>query len=335
MSDIGDDDHDLKPVPGEFSLGQEGVDGTFRRQASWFRNFVSADGSTPYPAERGRYHLYVSWACPWAHRTIIGRFLKRLEGVVAMSVLDPIRDDRGWAFTGGEFVDAVNGSAFLSEKYLATDPAFDGRLTVPVLWDTQTEKIVSNESGDILRMLNSGFGDLADNSIDLYPEPHRAEIDLLNDRIYHTVNDAVYKAGFTTRQDVYEEEVRALFATLDVLDARLETRRFLFGDAPVETDWRLFTTLLRFDAVYYIHFKVCLRRVVDYAHLWPYVRDLYQQPGIAATVRFDHIRRHYYCTHPMVNPSRIVALRPDTDFDAPHGRERLTSTPGHGGLAVA
>ena len=208
MSDIGDDDHDLKPVPGEFSLGQEGVDGTFRRQASWFRNFVSADGSTPYPAERGRYHLYVSWACPWAHRTIIGRFLKRLEGVVAMSVLDPIRDDRGWAFTGGEFVDAVNGSAFLSEKYLATDPAFDGRLTVPVLWDTQTEKIVSNESGDILRMLNSGFGDLADNSIDLYPEPHRAEIDLLNDRIYHTVNDAVYKAGFTTRQNVYEEEVR-------------------------------------------------------------------------------------------------------------------------------
>jgi putative glutathione S-transferase len=336
MSDTGDNDATgEKPGRSDFSLGREGADGTFRRQASWFRNWVSADGSTPYPAERGRYHLYVSWACPWAHRTIIGRYLKHLESVIGMSVLDPIRDGRGWAFTGGEFVDAVNGSAFLSEKYLATDPEFDGRLTVPVLWDTQTQKIVSNESGDILRMLSSGFGELAENTVDLYPAPHRAEIDTLNDLIHDTVNDAVYKAGFTTRQDVYEREVRALFVTLDELDARLETRRFLFGDAPVETDWRLFTTLLRFDAVYYIHFKVCLRRVVDYPNLWPYVRDLYQQPGIAETVRFSQIRAHYYCTHPMVNPSRIVALRPDTDFDALHGRERLASSSGRGGLAVA
>jgi putative glutathione S-transferase len=297
--------------------------GVFRRPPSRFRELVSSDGSTPYPAESGRYHLYVSYACPWAHRTIIGRHLKGLEDAIGLSVVDPIRDDRGWAFTGGEYVDPVNGWAFLSDAYRATDPAYDGRISVPVLWDTRTGRIVNNESGDVLRMLQTGFSELASDDVDLYPERHRAAIDALDQHVYDTVNDAVYRAGFTRRQDVYEREVRGIFRTLDELDARLADRRYLFGDEPVETDWRLFTTLVRFDAVYAIHFKCSLRRVVDYEHLWPYVRDLYQQPGIAETVRFDEIRAHYYRTHPSVNPNGLVALRPDEDFAEPHGRERL------------
>ena len=312
---------------GAFSLGDEAADGTFARQESWFRDWVSADGSTAYPAEAGRYHLYVSWACPWAQRTIIGRRLMGLEEAIGVSVVDPVRDARGWAFTGGEYVDHVNGWAFLSEAYLLTDPSFDGRVSTPVLWDTKTARIVSNESGDLLRMLGSGFGELATGDVELCPPALRAEIDVLNERIYDTVNNAVYKAGFTTRQDVYESEVHGVFATLDELDARLATRRFLFGAEPVETDWRLFTTLVRLDAVYYIHFKCSVRRLVDYPNLWPYVRDLYQRPGIADTVRFDEIRAHYYRTHPMINPSGIVALRPDSDFEEPHGREGLGSSP--------
>jgi putative glutathione S-transferase len=320
----GDESASAGAVPARaFSLGDESVDGEFRRQESHFRDVVSADGSTAFPAEAGRYHLYVSWACPWAQRTIIGRRLKGLEHAIGMSVVDPVRDDRGWAFTGGEYVDDVNGWSFLSEAYDATEPAFTDRYSVPVLWDTKTRRIVSNESGEILRMLDQGFGTLADDRVDLCPALLRPEIDTLNGRIYDSLNNAVYKAGFATRQDVYEREARGIFALLDELDARLETRRFLFGDRPVETDWRLFTTLLRFDAVYAIHFKLSLRRIVDYPNLWPYVRDLYQQPGIADTVRFDEIRRHYYCTHPMINPSGLVALRPDEDFGAPHDRERL------------
>jgi putative glutathione S-transferase len=294
--------------------------GVYERPPSKFRDWVSSDGSTAYPAEAGRYHLYVSWACPWAHRTVIGRMVKGLEHVVGMSVVDPIRDERGWHFSGGEYVDPINGFEFLSEAYDATDPAYDGRISVPVLWDKETGRIVNNESADVLRMFSTGFGDLASDAVDLFPEPHRAEIDALNRHTYRTLNNAVYQAGFTTDQDTYERVVVRLFETLDELDARLADRRFLFGDAPVETDWRLFTTLLRFDAVYGIHFKCSLRRVIDYANLWPYARDLYQQPGIAATVRFDEIRRHYYCTHPSVNPTRIVALRPDEDWGAPHGR---------------
>jgi putative glutathione S-transferase len=292
----------------------------FERPPSKFRDWISADGSTVYPAEAGRYHLYVSWACPWAHRTVIGRISKGLEDVIGMSVVDPIRDERGWSFTGGEYVDPINGFGFLSEAYAATDQAYDGRISVPVLWDKQTGRIVNNESADVLRMFSTGFGDLASDDVDLFPEPHRAEIDALNRYTYRTLNNAVYQAGFTSDQDSYERVVVRLFATLDELDARLADRRFLFGDAPVETDWRVFTTLLRFDAVYGIHFKCSLRRVIDYANLWPYARDLYQQPRIAGTVRFDEIRRHYYCTHPSVNPSRIVALRPDEDWNAPHGR---------------
>jgi len=291
--------------------------------ATAFTDRVSSDGSTAYPAEAGRYHLYVSYACPWAQRTIIGRRLKGLEDAIRMSVVDPIRDERGWSFTGGEYVDHVNGFRFLSEAYEATDPDYDWGHNVPVLWDTQGGRIVCNQSPDILRMLSEGFAPLASDAVDLYPHALRAEIDSLNDHVYETVNQAVYRAGFTRDQEAYEAEVRTIFASLDELDARLADRRFLFGAEPVETDWRLFTTLLRFDAVYYIHFKCSVRRVVDYANLWPYARDLYQQPGIAETVRLHEVRAHYYVTHPWINPSGLVAVAPAVDFGAPHGRERL------------
>ena len=297
-----------------------GAGGRFERQPSTFREWVSDDGSTPFPAEAGRYHLYVSWACPWAHRTIIGRMLKGLEDVIGMSVVDPIRDEKGWAFTGGQYVDPVNGFRFLGQAYAATDPEHRARLSVPVLWDTQTGRIVNNESADVLRMFTTAFGAFATREVDLWPVEHRAEIDVLNTRLYEDLNNAVYRAGFSRDQEEYERVVERMFATLDDMDARLAGSRFLFGDAPVETDWRLFTTLVRFDAVYNIHFKCSLRRVVDYEHLWPYARDLYATPGVAETVRFDDIRRHYYMTHDSVNPSRIVAVRPDEDWDAPHGR---------------
>jgi putative glutathione S-transferase len=302
---------------------REHADGEFRRQQSRFREFVSADGSTPFPAQVGRYHLYVSWACPWAHRTVIARRLKGLEDVVGMSVVDPIRDERGWAFTGGEYVDPVNGWSYLEEGYLATEPRFDDRVSVPVLWDTETAQIVNNESADILRIFNSGFGALAGHPLDLAPPERLAEIDALGAHIYDNLNDAVYRAGFAGRQDVYEREAARIFALLEELDARLESTRFLFGERPFETDWRLFTTLVRFDAVYAVHFKLSLRRIVDYPSLWPYLRDLYQQRGIAETVRWGEIRRHYYMTHPQINPSRIVALAPEEDFDEPPRRERL------------
>jgi glutathionyl-hydroquinone reductase len=297
-----------------------GDDGAFTRQPSRFRNWVSPDGSTRYPAQRGRYHLYVSWACPWAHRTIIGRRLKGLEDTIGMSFVDPIRDERGWAFTGGEFEDDVNGFDLLSEAYDATDPGYDGRWSVPVLWDRESGRIVNNESGDILRMLEQSFGEFADDAYDLYPEGIRDEIDELNERIYDDVNNGVYKAGFTTSQAIYEREVQRIFELLDELDERLTDTRYLFGDSAVETDWRLFTTLARFDAVYYIHFKCSRRRLVDYENLWPYFRDLYQSFGIADTVKLDQIRAHYYRTHPSINPNRLVAVLPDADWDAPHGR---------------
>jgi putative glutathione S-transferase len=295
----------------------------FERPPSKFRDWVSADGSTAYPAAAGRYHLYVSWACPWAHRTVIGRRLKGLEDAIGMSVVDPLRDERGWTFSGGEYVDPVNGFEFLGEAYEATDPRYEGRFSVPVLWDRKTGRIVNNESADVLRMFSTGFGELAGDEHDLYPEAHRSEIDALNKRIYERINNAVYQAGFTRDQGVYEETVHRLFATLDELDARLASRRFLFGDAPVETDWRLFTTLVRFDPVYAVHFKCSLRRLVEYPNLWPYTRDLYQQPGIADTVRLGEIRDHYYRTHERVNPSGLVAVLPDADLTEPAGRESL------------
>ncbi|MGO9499851.1 MAG: glutathione S-transferase family protein [Solirubrobacteraceae bacterium] len=299
------------------------TDGSFRRQISQFLRWVSADGDSQFPLQAGRYHLYVARACPWAHRTIIARRLMGLEDAIGISFVDPIRDERGWAFTGGDYVDEVNGFEYLSEAYLATDPMYAARVTVPVLWDKQTGVIVSNESADILRMLHTVFAPLAEHAVELRPEALADEIDELNDRVYDNVNNAVYKAGFSSSQTVYEHEVAALFSTLDDLDERLADRRFLFGPEPLETDWRLFTTLVRFDAVYQIHFKCSLRKLIEYEHVWPYARDLYQWPGVADTVDFDEIRRHYYLTHPMINPSGLVAVCPAERFDAPHGRESL------------
>jgi glutathionyl-hydroquinone reductase len=301
-------------------------DGRFRRAPSRFREFVSDDGSTPFAAEAGRYHLYVSWACPWAHRTIIGRRVTGLEDAIGMSVVDPIRDERGWAFTGGEYADPVNGFGFLGEAYAATDRAYDGRLSVPVLWDKETERIVNNESSDILRMFSTGFASLATRDAGLWPLEHRDAIDALNARLYEEVNNAVYQAGFSRDQAFYEDAVARMFAAFDEMDARLAGRRFLFGDAPVETDWRLFTTLLRFDCVYHVHFKCSLRKIAEYPSLWPYARDLHAQPGIAETVRFDEIRAHYYRTHTSINPSGLVAVAPAADWDAPHDRARLASS---------
>jgi putative glutathione S-transferase len=304
-----------------FSLGREGGgDGSFQRQESRFRRWV---GSDELPAVAGRYHLYVARACPWAHRTLIGRRLMGLEDAIDVSFVDPIRDERGWAFTGGTYVDTVNGFSFLSEAYFVSDPEYEARVSVPVLWDREQSVIVNNESADIFRMLHTVFAPLAAHPVQLYPEQLRSEIDALNDLIYDNVNNAVYKAGFAGRQDVYEREVEALFAALDMLDARLGERRFLFGAEPVETDWRLFTTLVRFDAVYQIHFKCSRRKLIEYEHLWPYARDLYQWPGVAETVSFDEIRAHYYRTHPFINPSGLVAVAPAVDFAAPPGRESL------------
>ena len=299
--------------------------GEFTRQADAFRGWVTADGSSGYPAEAGRYHLYVSWACPWAHRTIIVRALKRLEGTIDMTVVDPIRDEKGWAFREGpgHSLDPVNGFHLLSEAYTASDPNYRGRVTVPVLWDTVTKCIVSNSDDDLMRIFNSEFHRFSDNALDLYPNKLRKEIDELNAFVYDNVNDGVYRAGFATSQRAYERAVRRLFDALDQLDARLATRRYLFGKNFVETDWRLFVTLIRFDAVYHGHFKCNLRRIVDYPNLFGYLRDLYQTDGIAATVNLDHIKRHYYLTHHEINPTGIVPLGPDQDLASPHGRERL------------
>ncbi|VVM07124.1 glutathione S-transferase family protein [Methylacidimicrobium tartarophylax] len=310
--------------------GEESPEGAFVRQNDAFRGWISADGSSGFPAEAGRYHLYVSWACPWAHRTIIGRKLKRLEAVLGMTVVDPIRDERGWAFreVPGASADPVNGFQFLSEAYHATDPAYRGRVTVPVLWDKRTRRIVNNSEDDILRMFELEFGAWADPSIDLYPHPLRKEIDQLNGWLYERINDGVYRAGFATSQPIYEEKVRLLFNALDALEKRLSTTRYLFGAKPVESDWRLFVTLVRFDAVYHGHFKCNLRRIVDYPNLSGYLRDLYQWDGIAETVHFDQIKRHYYVTHDDINPTRIVPLGPIQDLTAPHGRNALRRTGG-------
>jgi putative glutathione S-transferase len=308
----------------KFSLGREsGDDGSFQRQESTFRNWVTADGSSGFPIQAGRYHLYVARACPWAHRTLIARRLMGLRDAISVSYVSPLRDDRGWAFTGGQYEDQVNGFTYLSQAYAAADPRYDARVSVPVLWDKEQGTIVSNESADILRMLSTVFAALAEHPVELWPPARRQEIDELNELIYDRVNNAVYKAGFARRQEVYESEVEQLFQTLDELDLRLADRRFLFGPEPLETDWRLFTTLLRFDAVYQIHFKCSIRKLAEYEQLWPYARDLYQWPGVVETVSFDEIRAHYYRTHPMLNPSRIVAMLPAASFQEPPGREHL------------
>jgi putative glutathione S-transferase len=291
--------------------------GDFERQEDSFRERILG--------ESGRYHLYVSWACPWASRTIIARKLKGLEDAIGMTAVDPVRDERGWAFRDGPGYsrDPINGFAFLSEAYAASDPDYRGRVTVPVLWDKQAKRIVNNSDDDIMRACETQFEAFAKDHVDLYPAEHREEIDALNELIYETVNNGVYRAGFATSQSAYEKAAYRVFETLDRLEERLAHRRYLITAHPVETDWKLFVTLIRFDAVYHGHFKCNLRRIVDYPNLRGYLRDLYQVDGIARTVNFDHIKRHYYMTHAEINPTRIVPVGPDLDLDAPHGRERL------------
>jgi len=305
---------------------EQTIEGAFQRQDDAFRKWVTEDGRSGYTAAKGRYHLYVSWACPWAHRTIIVRKLKCLEDVIGMTVVDPIRDDGGWAFRdgSGHSPDPINGFHFLSEAYQATDSHYQGRVTVPVLWDTVTKCIVNNSDDDILRMFNRAFNRFTDSQLDLYPESLREEIDRLNEDLYENVNDGVYRAGFATSQAVYATAVRRLFDALDRLESRLKNQRYLLGATPVESDWRLFVTLIRFDSVYHGHFKCNIRRIVDYPNLFGYLKDLYQYEGVAETVNFEHIKRHYYVTHDDINPIRIVPLGPEQDLTSSHGRTTVS-----------
>jgi putative glutathione S-transferase len=303
--------------------------GHFKRADAQFRSWITADGQ-PGPsgaggfrAEAGRYHLYVSLACPWAHRTLIFRKLKKLEELITVSIVDPLMLEKGWEFTGrdGGTVDHLFGAKALWEIYTKADPHYSGRVTVPILWDKQTGTIVSNESSEIIRMFNSAFNGITGSQEDFYPEALRAEIDALNAVVYDTVNNGVYKSGFATTQEAYASNVQKLFETLDMLDERLGKSRYLFGDKVTEADWRLFTTLIRFDAVYVGHFKCNIRRIEDYANLSGYLRDLYQVPGIGETVDMYHIKHHYYRSHRTINPTGIVPVGPALDFDRPHGRE--------------
>jgi len=307
------------------------TDGHFVRKAPQFRNWITADGTAGpsgnagFKAEAGRYHLYVSLACPWAHRALIFRALKGLDSMVSISVVHWFMGDQGWTFQPceGAISDTVNGAEVLHQIYTAAMPDYSGRVTVPVLWDKQTKTIVSNESPEIIRMFNTAFDEIGAKAGDYYPVEKRDEIDILNERIYQTVNNGVYKAGFATTQEAYEATVVPLFETLDWLDVRLAARRFLTGSTITEADWRLFTTLVRFDPVYFGHFKCNIRRIVDYPNLSGYTRDLFQQPGVAATVNMTHIKNHYYGSHETVNPSRIVPVGPEIDFNAAHGRANI------------
>ena len=307
--------------------------GRFKREASAFRNWITADGAPGpsgmggFKAEPGRYHLYVSYACPWAHRTLILRQLKGLGSQISVDVVHPFMGSEGWSFNRdapGATGDSLQGKGHLHEIYTSAKSDYTGRVTVPVLWDKERRTIVSNESSEIIRMLNSAFTDVGATGPDLYPAHDRDRIDAINDTVYANVNNGVYRCGFATTQAAYEEAFRALFETLDDLDARLASSRFLTGDEATEADWRLFTTLVRFDAVYHGHFKCNLRRIADYAHLAPYVRDLFQTPGVEPTVRLDHIKQHYYSSHTTINPTGIVPVGPSLNFSAPHGRETLT-----------
>jgi putative glutathione S-transferase len=306
-------------------MSEQSDSGEFQRQEDAFRDWVSSDGSTAFPAEPGRYHLYVSLACPWASRTVIVRHLQGLENVVGMTVVDPVRDERGWAFRDGPGYsrDPVNGFEFLAQAYHATDASFDGRVTVPVLWDKETKRIVNNSEDDICRMFADAFRGLATRDAQLFPDEIVREQAELSQFVHDKINNGVYRAGFATRQSVYERAARSLFVALDQLETRLTTSRYLFGDRIVESDWRLFCTLIRFDVVYYIHFKCSLRRILDYPNLQGYLMDTYQQPGIAETVNFEHIKRHYYMTHDTINPTGFVPIGPILDLTRPHGREKL------------
>jgi glutathionyl-hydroquinone reductase len=306
--------------------------GRFVRTTTRFRSWITPDGapgpsgSGGFAAEPGRYHLYVSLACPWAHRTLIFRAIKRLEEVISISIVEPLMGKEGWVFgDNAPTRDTANGKARLSEIYLLADPHYTGRVTVPVLWDKRQRTIVNNESAEIIRMLNAAFAAFTDVETDYYPAALREEIDAINARVYETVNNGVYRAGFATTQAAYEEAFLALFATLDDLELRLSRQRYLAGDRITEADWRLFTTLVRFDAVYVGHFKCNLRRITDYPNLSNYLRELYQIPGVAETVSIDHIKRHYYGSHRQINPTGIVPLGPELNFSAPHDRSRFAT----------
>ena len=307
----------------------ESTKGEFKRQDSLFRNWVTADGEAGpsgeggFKAEAGRYHLYVSLACPWAHRTLILRQLKGLEDAISVSVVGPLMLEHGWAFSE-QYPDHLYGNDYLYQLYTRVVPDLTSRVTVPVLWDKQRETIVNNESAEIIRMLNSAFNDLTGNTDDYYPTSLREEIDALNAWIYPSINNGVYRAGFATTQEAYEQAFQELFGALDELERRLSTRRYLTGAQITEADWRLFTTLVRFDAVYFGHFKTNRQRLEDYAHISAYVRDLYQQPGIAATVDMPYIKQHYYGSHRTINPTGVVPLGPDLDFNRPHNRDALS-----------
>jgi glutathionyl-hydroquinone reductase len=306
--------------------------GAFERSTTAFRNWVTADGAAGpsgeggFKAESGRYHLYVSHACPWAHRTLIFRALKGLEDHITLSVVHPDMLSDGWTFStdfDGATGDTLFGLDYLREVYLRADPRISGRVTVPVLWDREKATIVSNESSEIIRMFNGAFDAITGNTADFWPEPLRGSIEPVNARIYDTFNNGVYKAGFATTQSAYEDAVIPLFDTLDWLEDRLAKNRFLMGDSLTEADWRLFTTLIRFDTVYHGHFKCNRARIVDYPALWGYLRELYQWPGVAATVHMDHIRRHYHFSHETINPHRIVPIGPKLDLMSAHGRDSL------------
>jgi putative glutathione S-transferase len=309
------------------------ADGRFNRPTTRYRNWITPDGSAGpsgeggFPAEPGRYHLYVSLACPWAHRTVIFRHLKGLESAIPMSVTSWHMGEQGWTFdkAEGSSGDPVNGAEKLQEIYLRADPKYTGRVSVPVLWDKQRRTIVNNESSEIIRMLNSAFDAFTNEHADFYPAELRPDIDRVNELVYSTVNNGVYRSGFATTQAAYEEAVRGVFSTLDEMERRLARQRYAAGARLTEADWRLFATLIRFDAVYYSHFKCNLRRIVDYPNLSNYLRDLYQVPGVAETVSLEHIKKHYYGSQRKVNPTGIVPLGPVLDFSAPHDRDRFVS----------
>lgn len=302
---------------------EQSTDGEFNRQEDEFRDWIRQDGDARFEVAAGRYHLYVSLACPWASRTVIARKLLGLEDAVGLTVMDPIRDERGWAFREGDgySTDPINGFSYLAEAYAASDPDFRGRVTVPVLWDKQLKRIVNNSEDDICRMFNDVFRPLGNSSVQWFPADLSAEQDALSERIYEAINNGVYRAGFASHQKPYERACRKLFTALDELEERLGSQRYLFGNRIVESDWRLFCTLVRFDAVYHGHFKCNVRRIIDYPNLHGYLLDLYQQPGIPETVNMDHIKRHYYFTHDDINPTQIVPIGPELDFMQPHGRE--------------
>ncbi|BDA70245.1 glutathione S-transferase-like [Rivularia sp. IAM M-261] len=304
---------------------QEDTEGKFIRPSTTFRDKITADGSSKFKAEPGRYHLYISWACPWACRTAILRELKGLQDVISMSVVGAEIKDNSWEFTDepGAIPDTVNNAQYLWQIYLKADPNYSGRVTVPVLWDKQTSTIVNNESREIIRILDTEFNDFAHQDVDFYPKHLQDKIDETIDKIYQPINNGVYRAGFATSQTAYDEAVTELFTALEHWEKLLETQRYLCGAQITEADWCMFTTLFRFDAVYYVHFKCNINRIIDYPNLWNYLKDLYQYPGVKATCNLDHIKRHYYKSHPKVNPTRIVPKGPNIDFEAPHNRDTV------------